>query len=189
MTPVTLETDRLILRAWRESDRAPFAELNADPVSMRYFPKTLTRAESDAFIDSTMERMNARGWGAFAMERKSDGAFIGMTGINAPRFEACFTPCVEAGWRILRAHEGKGYVTEAALRCLAFAFETLVEPQVYAFTVPMNAPSRAVMQRIGMHYVEGGDFDHPNVADGHELKRHVLYRITRDEWRSSVHGR
>lgn len=184
MTPVVLETERLILRPWRESDRVPFARLNADPVSMRYFPKTLTREESDAFIDSVMERMNERGWGAFAVERKDDGAFIGLTGINAPRFEAHFTPCVEIGWRILRTHEGHGYVTEAARACLDFAFDVLREPQIYAFTVPANEPSLAVMKRLGMIQVAGGDFDHPNVPDGHALRRHVLFSITAAGWRA-----
>lgn len=184
MTPLTLETERLLLRPWRDADRAPFAALNADPYSMRYFPGTLAREESDAFVDSIMQRMDTQGWGAFALERKADGAFIGLTGLGAPRFTASFTPCIELGWRILKNHEGNGYVTEAALECLRYGFDVLAQRQLYAFTVPANLPSQAVMKRIGMSYVEGGDFDHPNVADGHALKRHVLYRITREEWQA-----
>jgi RimJ/RimL family protein N-acetyltransferase len=175
MLPVTLETERLLLRPWRDSDRAPFAALNADPESMRYFPSTLTRAESDAFVDSLIARAEARGWSQFALERKSDGAFIGLTGPNIPLWESSFTPCVELGWRILREHEGRGYVTEAARASLAFAFDTLGERRVYAFTVPANTKSRAVMERIGMTRIEGGDFDHPKVPEGHPLRRHVLY--------------
>lgn len=182
MTPITLETDRLILRPWRESDRAPFAALNADPYSMRFFPKTMSRAESDAMVDAMIASMEQNGWGGFALERKADGAFIGLTGIGRPRFEASFTPCFELGWRILKEHEGNGYVTEAARECLRLGFEVIGEAQLYAFTVPANLPSQAVMRRIGMTRVEGGDFDHPNVPDGHALKRHVLYRVTREEW-------
>jgi RimJ/RimL family protein N-acetyltransferase len=175
MTPVTLETERLLLRPWRDGDRAPFAALNADAESMRHFPAVLSRAESDAFVDSLMARFAEHGWSQFAVERKADGAFLGLVGPNRPLWSAHFTPCVELGWRILRAHEGHGYATEAARAALAFAFDALGEARVYAFTVPANAKSQAVMQRIGMTRVAGGDFDHPRLPEGHPLRRHVLY--------------
>lgn len=177
----TLETPRLLLRPWCEADRAPFAALNADPETMRYLAKVLTRAESDAVIDTHSREMAANGgWGAYAVERRSDAAFIGMVGLRRVTFAAPFTPCIELMWRILRAHEGHGYVTEAARAAAGFAFTTLREPRLYAFTVPANTRSRAVMERIGMTRVDGGDFDHPNLAEGHPLRRHVLYAITQD---------
>lgn len=176
---VTLETERLILRPWRKSDREPFAALNADAETMRFFPAPLSRAQSDELIDALAQRMAAEGWGFFALERKADGAFAGMTGLNRPRFEAHFTPCIEVGWRLPRAMWGQGYASEAAKACLDFAFGTLGEKRIVAFTTVANLPSRRVMERIGMTRVEDGDFDHPNVAEGHPLRRHVLYEIAR----------
>jgi len=176
---VALETERLILRPWRECDRAPFAALNADAETMRFFPAPLTRAQSDAAVDAMSARMAEQGWGFFALERKADGAFAGMTGLNRPRFEAPFMPCIEIGWRLPRSAWGQGYASEAARACLDFAFATLGEKRVVAFTAVANAPSRRVMERIGMTRVADGDFDHPNVPKGHPLRRHVLYEIAR----------
>jgi RimJ/RimL family protein N-acetyltransferase len=177
-----IETPRLTLRPWREADRAPFAALNSDAETMRHFPATLSRAESDALVDALTARIAENGgWGLMAMERRADGAFLGMTGLNRPRFTAPFTPCLELGWRLLREHEGHGYVTEAARACLDFAFTKLGEPRVHAFTVPANTRSRAVMERLGMTRVQDGDFDHPNLPAGHPLSRHVLYVMERPQ--------
>ena len=170
-----LHTARLILRPWADADRAPFAALNADPVSMQHFPSTLTREESDALIDRMIARRAETGLCFMAAARAADGAFIGMVGLNPVAFEAPFTPATEIGWRILREHEGQGYVTEAARAWLAHGFETLGLSRIVAFTVPANTRSRAVMERLGMTRVEDGDFDHPNLPAGHPLRRHVLY--------------
>jgi len=140
----------------------------------------LTRAESDATIDTIIQLFQTNGgWGPFAVERREDGAFIGMVGLNRPGFTAAFTPCIELLWRIARTHEGNGYVTEAARAAADFAFNELAAPRIVAFTVPANMPSRAVMERLGMTRVADGDFDHPNLSEGHPLRRHVLYAIDR----------
>ena len=172
-----LETARLILRPWEERDRAPFAAFNADPKVMETLPAVMSRVESDAMIDRIMDGFNERGWGWFAVERKSDGAFIGATGLGVPSFNASFTPCVELAWRQASGFWGQGYVSEAARACVRYAFDVLGETYLYAFTTPDNARSRAVMERIGMSHLAGGDFDHPNLSEGHRLRRHVLYRI------------
>jgi RimJ/RimL family protein N-acetyltransferase len=175
--PARLETARLILRPWEERDRAPFAALNADPGVMETLPAMMSRAESDAMIDRIMVGFTERGWGWFAVERKSDGAFLGATGLGAPSFKASFTPCVELAWRQAREFWGQGYVSEAARECARYAFDGIGEARIYAFTTPENARSRAVMERIGMAYVPNGDFDHPNLPEGHRLRRHVLYHM------------
>jgi len=175
----TLHTPRLILRPWADADRAPFAALNADPVSMQHFPGTLSRAESDALVDRMIARRAETGLCFMAVERRSDAAFIGMVGLNPVGFEAAFTPAIEIGWRILRAHEGQGYVTEAARAWFTHGFETLGLSRVVAFTVPANTRSRAVMERLGMTHVANGDFDHPSLPAGHPLQRHLLYAIDR----------
>lgn len=188
-----LQTPRLLLRPWADADRAPFAALNADPVSMQHFPATLTRAESDAFVDRMRAREAETGLRFAAIERTADGAFIGMIGFSLVEFDA---PALNAGgpnpqaaprgprkgdvaigWRILRAHEGQGYATEAARAWLAHGFETLRLPRILAFTVPANTPSRAVMTRLGMTHIEDGDFEHPSLPPGHPLRRHLLYAL------------
>ncbi|MFA1541980.1 GNAT family N-acetyltransferase [Actinomadura monticuli] len=174
----TLRTDRLIMRRWTDTDREPFAALNADPEVMEHFPALLTRAESDAMIDRIEARRAGTGFGFWALEVTATGEFIGFAGLSVPRFEAHFTPAVEIGWRLARSAWGRGYATEAARRALRHAFDDLALDEVVSFTSVRNLRSRAVMERIGMTRDESGDFDHPMVPEGHPLRRHVLYRIT-----------
>ena len=179
-----LETDRLILRPWQEADRAPFAELNADPEVMRHFPATLSRAESDGMVDRASETFAAQGWGWFAVEVKDGAPFIGFVGLNIPNYadRLPFTPAFEIGWRLARTAWGQGYASEAAERCLAFAFHDLDRDEVVSFTARPNERSQSVMRRIGMSRDPGGDFDHPLLPEGHALRAHVLYRLRRADW-------
>lgn len=177
-----LTTPRLVLRPWRDADLDGFAALNADPVVMEHFPSTLTRAESDATAARVRDDFARRGYGPWAVEVPGVADFIGFVGLSVPRFEAHFTPCVEVGWRLARAHWGKGYATEAARAALDFGFRVLDLHEIVAFAVPGNARSRAVMARLGMSRAEADDFDHPGVSAGHPLRRHVLYRLSREDW-------
>ena len=95
-----LRTDRLLLRAWRDADRAPFAAMNADPRVMEHMPALLGREESDAAIARIERSFAERGHGLWALEVAGGAPFIGYTGLLAPSFEAPFTPCVEIGWRL-----------------------------------------------------------------------------------------
>jgi RimJ/RimL family protein N-acetyltransferase len=171
-----LRTARLRLRPWTNTDRAPFAALNADPVVMEHFPGVLSRAESDAQADRIAAHFAQHGFGLWAVEVPGVAAFIGYVGLAIPRFETAFTPCVEIGWRLARAFWGAGYATEAAKATLAFGFETLRLPEIVSFTVPGNLRSRGVMERLGMTHDPREDFEHPLVPVGHPLRRHVLYR-------------
>ena len=183
MAPVTaLRTPRLLLRGWREEDREPFAALNADPQVMEYLPATLTRTESDAFVDRMQAGLEAEDHGLWAMEVRATGEFIGYTGLANPSFQASFTPCTEVGWRLARSAWGHGYATEAARTALRVGFGTLALTEVVSFTAVGNARSRAVMARLGMSHDPAEDFDHPSLPAGHPLRRHVLYRLTRQEW-------
>jgi RimJ/RimL family protein N-acetyltransferase len=183
-----LTTRRLLLRGWRPSDREPFAALNADPEVMRYLSKRLSREESDAFIERITAGWAERGHGLWAVERRSDRAFLGFTGLAWHDFEAPFTPAVEIGWRFGREAWGHGYATEAAAAALAFAFEDLGLDQILSWTTVDNVASQRVMQRIGMHHDPADDFDHPRLPDGHPLRRHVLYRLGRGEWERRTRG-
>ena len=173
-----LRTDRLLLRQWRDEDRAPFAALNADPVVMEHFPSTMTREASDAFVDFNVATLAERGWGLWAVEVADTRAFIGFVGLSEPRFEAHFMPAVEIGWRLARDAWGHGYATEAARAALAYAFGELGLDGVVSFTTVENHRSRRVMERIGMAHDPADDFDHPRVTD-ERLRRHVLYRLSR----------
>jgi ribosomal-protein-alanine N-acetyltransferase len=171
-----LRTDRLLLRPWRESDLEPFAAMNADPAVMEHFAKPLDRAESDAFVDRIKAHFDRHGFGFWAVEALDVAPLVGLVGLAIPTFATHFTPCVEIGWRLALAHWGKGYATEAASAALHYGFEQLGLGEIVAFTVPDNVRSRAVMDRIGMTRSADDDFDHPNLPEGHRLRRHVLYR-------------
>ncbi len=168
-------TERLVLRAWRLSDRAPFAALNASDVVMEHFPSTMTAEESDALADRFQAGIAERGWGIWAAERKDDGAFLGFIGLQPVTFDAEFVPAVEVGWRLDRPFWGHGYATEGARAALDYAFGTLGLERVVSFTATTNLRSEAVMVRIGMTRV--GEFDHPKLPEGHRLRRHVLYEV------------
>jgi RimJ/RimL family protein N-acetyltransferase len=174
-----LATARLRLRTWRDEDLGPFAELNADPEVMRHFPAPLSRAESDALAERIRGRIAADGWGLWAVERIDSGAFIGFVGLARPAFEAAFTPCVEVGWRLARAHHGRGYATEAARAAVDFGFDRLGLDEIVSFTSVDNLASRRVMEKLGMRRDPAEDFDHPRLEPGHRLRRHVLYRLAR----------
>ena len=159
-------TERLILRRWRETDREPFAALNADPDVMDYLPVRLTRAESDQLIARIDAGFDQRGYGLWALELRATGEFIGFTGLDIPSFEAHFTPAVEVGWRLARSAWRQGYATEAARASLAFGFQEADLDEIVSFTSAANSRSRAVMQRIGMTYDPADDFDHPELEEG-----------------------
>lgn len=182
-----LLTPRLRLRRWEERDLAPFAAMNADPRVMEHFPGTLTRSESDTLVARIGGHFDRHGFGLWAVEVAADGAFAGFTGLAVPRFEAHFTPCVEIGWRLAPAHWGQGYATEAARAALTFGFDTVGLEEIVSFTVPANAPSRRVMERLGMACRPEDDFEHPALPVGHALRRHVLYRLRRSDWLRTNH--
>jgi RimJ/RimL family protein N-acetyltransferase len=176
---VELQTDRLRLRNWLPGDREPFAALNADPRVVEHLPAALSRQQSDDFIARITEHFDRHGFGSWAVEIQKLGAFAGFVGLNVPRFEAHFTPCVEIGWRLGAEHWGHGYATEAALAVLRHGFETLQLDEIVSFTVAGNVRSRRVMEKLGMTRDPVDDFDHPSLPEGHRLRRHVLYRIGR----------
>jgi RimJ/RimL family protein N-acetyltransferase len=174
-----LETERLRLRNWQSSDREPFAQLNADPRVMEFFPKRLSREESDAMVDRIESHFRAKGFGLYAAELRSDGRFVGYVGLHTPTFEAHFTPCVEIGWRLASDVWGQGIATEGARAVVRHAFQELGLDEIMSFTVPANQRSIRIMQKLGMTHDAADDFEHPNLPGGHPLRRHVLYRLRR----------
>ncbi len=180
MTAPALSTQRLVLRQWRDTDRAPFASLNADPAVMEHFVAPLTREESDAFVTRIEAGFADHPFGLWAVEVRATGGFIGYVGLEVPRFEASFMPVVEVGWRLARSAWGNGYATEAAREAVRHGFETVGLEEIVSFTALTNTRSQRVMERLGM--VRDSEFDHPGVPDGHRIRRHVLFRLTRSQW-------
>lgn len=168
-------TARLLLRPWRESDREPFAALNGDPEVMTWFPAPLDRAASDGLVDHFRLEAARRGFGMFAVEERDPRGFVGMVGLGVPTWEAPFLPAVEIGWRLARAHWGRGLALEAARDVLEWAFTGLRLPRVVSFTTPGNTRSWRLMERLGLSRL--GGFEHPRLPEGHPLRSHVLYGI------------
>jgi RimJ/RimL family protein N-acetyltransferase len=179
--PPELRTHRLYLRRWLASDRPLFAELNCDPRVVEFLPGVLSRQASDARVDQIEAHFSQHGFGLWAVEVPGVTPFAGFIGLSIPQFEAPFMPCIEIGWRLDAAHWNRGYATEGARAALAFGFRWLRAAEIVSFTVPLNVRSRRVMEKLGMTNSTSDDFDHPLLAEGHPLRRHVLYRLSRPE--------
>lgn len=184
MTPI--RTERLILRNWEERDRALFHRINSDDRVMEFFPLRRTRLQSDALMDRLRTGVAQRGYGFSALEIAATGECIGFAGLHPAEIEPVVPPgSIEIGWRLAPEYWGFGYVTEAAEAMLGFGFETFGFEEIISFAVSNNHRSTAVMKRIGMSADPASDFDHPAVPASHpHLKRHVMYRLTRGDWRA-----
>lgn len=185
LIPSSISTQRLTLRSWKLEDFEPLARLNADPRVMEYFPSVLSREESDQMAMKLKAKFDEKGWGFWAAVLSDSQEFIGFIGLNELTKEAFptpFTPAVEIGWRLVFDHWGKGYATEGAFAALRYGFEELELPEIVSFTAIQNTRSQQVMERIGMHRNPKEDFEHPKLPEGHWLRRHVLYRLSCQEY-------
>ena len=172
-----IETARLLVRPWRDSDRAPFAEMGQDLDVMRYLGPPLSRDASDAAIDRMIAAQAANGFCFWALEQKTDDAFIGFCGLLPVTFDAVPAGSIEAGWRLRRASWGLGLASEAARAALDWGFTHGIA-RIIAFTTVTNLPSQRVMQRTGMVRRADLDFDHPRLAADDPLRPHVVYEAT-----------
>jgi len=169
-------TDRLLLRPYREEDRPAWAAINADPEVMKYLGgEPLTREQSDAITVGVNQRYVAEGIGFLAIERRSDGAFLGACGLM--RHGEWFPDDLEIGWRLAREYWGHGYATEAAASWLDHAFLDRSEPRVISITDTPNLNSIAVMKRLGMTF----DNETELVEDGIPFDA-TIYSITANAW-------
>ena len=182
-----IETERLYLRQWQASDFAIFAEMNANPEVMKYFPKLLSATVSDIIANKCQQLIKDNGWGFWAVSlkdcSKKSHVFIGFVGLNQTHADLHFAPCVEIAWRLRKEFWGQGYATEAACASLDFAFTELVLDEVVAFTAVINQRSQLLMERISMTDTQD-NFYHPALDANHPLAEHVLYKITRQQWSS-----
>ena len=179
---MNLQTERLLLRRWKDSDLDAYAAMNADPAVMEHFPKVSTYDETKASMERIENSFEQRSYGLWAVELISSKEFIGFAGLWSPTFEAHFTPCVEIGWRLAHKHWGKGYAPEAARAILKDGFERLGLEEIVAMTAFPNKNSVRVMEKLGMTFDPSDNFIHPVVADDPRLRDHVLYRIKKSDW-------
>ncbi len=181
-----LRTKRLNLRPWEERDRDFFHIINSDPDVMRFFPYRRDRAQADALLNRLNAEIIENSFSFQAIEVAQTGECVGFAGLHKVTSLPNLAPgSVEIGWRLARNTWGKGYATEAAREWLRFGFEECGLDEIVSFAVSTNTPSLAVMERIGMHHDAAADFNHPEVPDDQpRLKPHVVYRITREEWKN-----
>ena len=174
-------TERLVLRPFRDEDVAPWAALNADPEVTEFLGEPLNREQSDQIAAAINAKYEADGYGFLAIERRSDGAFLGAGGLSR---EQWYPDDLEVGWRLAREYWGHGYATEAATSWLEHGFTNLNLPRIIAVTDTPNARSIAVMRRLGM------TFDHEATLeeDGVEFEA-TVYSLTADAWAAKTGGR
>ncbi len=173
-----LETARLELRLFKPDDLNAFAAMNADPEVMRYIGAGGPQDRKNA--TATFERMRwhwaEHGFGRWAIERASDGAFVGFCGVGFPTFEPQVATRPEIGWRLPREFWGQGYATEAAIAARDHFFGTFEYLELISLAHPDNAASHRLMRKLGM----------TRVADLRTAARGVLsmHQLDRADWRA-----
>lgn len=171
-----IETERLILRPYRETDRDAFAALNGDPRVGAWLGGVQDRAAAEVTLDRINAHICEHGFGFWGAERKADGALVGMIGLSTVTAGALpVGPAIEIGWRLIPDVWGQGLATEGARAALDWGLAHLDMAEIIAFTARTNLASQAVMRRIGMNPAPERDFDHPRLALGHALRPHVVF--------------
>lgn len=174
-----IETERLILRGWRDGDRVAWHTIVSDPRVMATIGPFQTRGESDAFVDRMIAAEADRGWFLWAVERRSDAAMIGFCGLNPGPDATPVAGAIEIGWRLAAGEWGKGYAREAAEAVLDWAWANLPDDRIAAITSVGNVRSWGLMERLDMVRDPGADFAHPRVPADSALKPHITYWIDR----------
>lgn len=182
--PDGLETKRLLLRLWKESDIPAFAAINADPEVMKHFPSTKTSEETATGVANIGKHFEANQFGLWAVEHKESKQLIGFIGLQRVQFEEHFTPAVEVGWRLSKDFWGMGLAPEGAATAIQDFFERTEMNEIISMTTTTNTNSMRVMEKLGMTRKIEEDFDHPAIPEGHLLRRHVLYRMSRNVWQT-----
>ena len=171
-----LNTPRLRLRNWQVEDLPSWIAMNSDPITLKYFPRTFTEAESRASFERIKSFLELNKFGLWAAEEKETEKFMGFIGLSEQNVEGiAFTPCIEIGWRLDREYWGRGYATEGALEVLKFGQESLKFDQIFSYTSRINSPSINVMKKIGLRARSELDFDHPKIQAGELLRDHVVF--------------
>lgn len=181
MREISIRTERLLLRRWKDSDLPALVSLNQDPIVMEFIGPVLSESESRSMIQRAEKSWNELGYGRFAVEVTDTSELIGFVGLAQCKFQSHFTPAVEIGWRLAHKFWNMGYATEGAIAVMSWAFDKRGLHEIVSFTSATNSRSRRVMEKIGMERDIADDFLHPKMAPGDPLRANVLYRKTRGE--------
>lgn len=174
-----IETDRLILREWREADAEPFHHMGQDPRVMAFLGPLMSLADAKQLVAGQIVNQALFGHCFWPVERRSDHVLLGFCGVQRGPADTPIEGGIEIGWRLAHHAWGQGYAREAAEASLAWAWANTDAPRVFAITTPANTQSWGLMLRLGMTRVVDGDFDHPAVPVGDPLRRHQTYAIAR----------
>jgi RimJ/RimL family protein N-acetyltransferase len=177
-----LQTQRLLLRRWREGDLPALARMNADPLVMEHFPAPLSEAESADQLRRLELSFRRHGIGFWAVDIKGGEPLIGFVGLSPVDPTLPFAPATEIGWRLARKHWGIGLAYEAACASLEYGFRSLELQEIVSFTTVENSRSRRLMERLGMTYDSTADFLHPQLDPADPIAPHVLYRLSVGCW-------
>ena len=174
-----IQTERLILRRWRDADRESYLAMMLNPQVSDWLGGPFTKANVLSRIAKSEASLETYGYGRMAMERRSDGAFVGYCGLLPTSADLPFVDGFEAGWSVVHAAWGQGYAPEAARAVVGDAFTRLGLDRILAFMGEANLRSQAVARKLDMQRAPDQDFDHPGLAVDHPLKRHVVYVATK----------
>lgn len=175
-----IETERLILRPWREADKPRFEQIVNIPTMMEHFGGVRPRADLDALIDRLMAHQAKDGHTMWAVEHKADRDLAGVCGVRISGYPGTGVPDeLEIGWRIAERYWGKGIAREAAVASIAWGWANTDRPRISAWTNAQNRRSWGLMLRLGMVRRADLDFDHPLYPVGDPLGRMVVYTIDR----------
>ncbi|TCM18518.1 RimJ/RimL family protein N-acetyltransferase [Novosphingobium sp. PhB165] len=182
MTDFLLETDRLVLRGWTDEDATPFLAMCSDPAVMEFLGPLASAAQVAEIIARQQGFQRDYGHCFWAIERKSDGQFLGFCGLKPGPVGTPLEGRVEIGWRLAREAWGQGYARESAAASLDWGFTVFGADAILAMTVLGNSRSWGLMERLGMTRRHDQDFDHPALAPEDPLRPHIVYSITQAEW-------
>ena len=172
---VVLETERLVLRRFQPDDLDDLASLYADPQVMRFWPRPMTREETQEWLNRAPAYYAKHGIGMWATLRKPELRFVGRCGLMRKNIAGISE--YEVGYMIAAAEWGQGLAPEAARAIISFAFERFGPPRVIALIRPENLPSRRVAEKLGLRRV--GELLHADLP-------HDLFAVNREEWRPEM---